>query len=82
TKSSKDLHLINFINGTTTSISSTSQSSLSNTDAIVGDIIGFITFVGILVAFGIILHRRGYKTKISNPLINTNNQACTDTNSQ
>ncbi|CAG8824076.1 13229_t:CDS:1, partial [Racocetra persica] len=98
TKDSKDLQLTNFIlgiqpkpkgNGTTgtfptlsTSTSSTSQSSPPNTGAIVGGVIGSIIFVSALAAVGFILYRRRHGTKMSNPLIDTNNQACSDTNPQ
>ncbi|CAG8803954.1 36935_t:CDS:1, partial [Racocetra persica] len=64
---------------TSTPTSSTSQ---SNVGAIVGGAIGFIIFVSALVAVGIILYRKRHGTKMSNPLINTNNQACSDTNPQ
>ncbi|CAG8710939.1 15600_t:CDS:2, partial [Racocetra persica] len=97
TKDSKDLQLTNFIlgilpnnpkgNGTTstspsTPTSSTSQSSPPNTGKIVGGVIGSIIFVSALVAFGTILYRKRHRAKMSNPLIDINNQACSDTNPQ
>ncbi|CAG8459827.1 15230_t:CDS:2 [Cetraspora pellucida] len=88
TKDPKDLQLTNFILGkygtsNTQPPSSTSTSSQSsfNVDAVVGGVIGSLTFISVLVAAGFILYRK-YGTKMSNPLIDTNNQAYTDTNYQ
>ncbi|CAG8704268.1 14167_t:CDS:1, partial [Cetraspora pellucida] len=87
TKDSKDLQLTNFILGIQPSkpgengISGIPPSP-SNTGAIVGGVIGSIIFVSALVAVGIILYRIRHEAKMSNPLINTNNQACLDTNPQ
>ncbi|CAG8743340.1 5139_t:CDS:2, partial [Cetraspora pellucida] len=92
TKDTVDAKLMNFIIGnqnnppqkpiTPTSNTATSQPSLSNVGAIVGGIIGSLIFVSIIVAAGFILHRRRHEAKMSNSLINTNNQACSDTNPQ
>ncbi|CAG8716288.1 27221_t:CDS:1, partial [Racocetra persica] len=92
TKDSKDLQLTNFItgippnkpggNGTTGTSLPSSSTSPPNIGAIVGGVIGSIIFVSVLVAVGIILYRRRHGTKMSNPLINTNNQTCSDTNPQ
>ncbi|CAG8459888.1 15233_t:CDS:2 [Cetraspora pellucida] len=96
TKDSKDLQLTNFILGippspsgksgksgtTSTSSPSPASTSLPNTGTIVGGVIGSIIFVSALVALGIILYRRRYEAKMSNPLIDTNNQPCLDTNPQ
>ncbi|CAG8600297.1 26092_t:CDS:2, partial [Racocetra persica] len=61
--------------------SSTSQSSPSNVGAIVGGVIGSLTFVSVLVAAGFILYRRKHNAGMAALLIDTNNQACSDTNS-
>ncbi|CAG8758958.1 302_t:CDS:1, partial [Cetraspora pellucida] len=92
TKDTVDAKLMNFINpsspnnptqkANTPTSTATSQPSLSNVGAIVGGVIGSIIFVSALIAIGIILYRRRHETKMSNPLIDTNNQACSDTNPQ
>ncbi|CAG8578860.1 28818_t:CDS:2, partial [Racocetra persica] len=46
-----------------------------------GSVVGSFIFVSILVATGFILYSK-HKAKMSNPLIDTNNQACSDTNPQ
>ncbi|CAG8767126.1 14583_t:CDS:1, partial [Cetraspora pellucida] len=90
----KDSQLINFISGNNplgnetsgthppSSTSSLPTSSSSNVGAIVGGVIGSLIFVSVLVALGIILYRRRHEAKMSNPLIDTNNQPCLDTNPQ
>ncbi|CAG8639118.1 18049_t:CDS:2, partial [Racocetra persica] len=67
---------------TSTPTSSISQSSPSNVGVIVGGVICSFIFVSALVAAGFILYRRRHGSKMSNPLIDTNNQACSDTNPQ
>ncbi|CAG8714973.1 14660_t:CDS:1, partial [Cetraspora pellucida] len=87
TKDSKDLQLTNFILGIQPNKpgetgTSGIPPSPSNTAAIVGGVLSSIIFVSVLIASGIILYRRRHEAKMSNPLIDTNNQACSDTNPQ
>ncbi|CAG8806762.1 17669_t:CDS:1, partial [Cetraspora pellucida] len=85
----KDSSLINFISGnnpvgnkTSGTHSPSSTPSSSNVGAITGGVIGSLIFVSVLVAAGFILYRRRHEGKMSNPFIETNNQACLDTNPQ
>ncbi|CAG8650416.1 23761_t:CDS:2, partial [Racocetra persica] len=78
----KDSQLINFISGNQTNNTGGNEPSSPDIAAIVGGRIGSIIFVGTLVAVGIVLYRRKHRAKTSNPLIDTNNQTCSDTNPQ
>ncbi|CAG8773307.1 23897_t:CDS:2, partial [Dentiscutata erythropus] len=58
-----------------------SQSSSNNTSAIVGGVIGFFIFVSVIAVAGFMLYRR-HRAKMFDPLIDINNQTCSDTNHQ
>ncbi|CAG8714966.1 14659_t:CDS:2 [Cetraspora pellucida] len=86
---SKDSQLIDFVIGSrptqpgkSTPSGTPSSISSSTSSANIGAILGSIVFVSALIAIGIILYRRRHGAKMSNPLIDTNNQACSDTNPQ
>ncbi|CAG8544850.1 25231_t:CDS:2, partial [Cetraspora pellucida] len=53
---------------------------LSNVGAIVSGVIGSFIFVNVIMAAGFILYRRKYSAGIPDLLVDTNNQACSDTN--
>ncbi|CAG8740195.1 23352_t:CDS:2, partial [Dentiscutata erythropus] len=92
TKDSNDLRLTNFISGIlppslsngvplSTFGSTPSQPSSNNTGAIVGGVIGSFIFVSVIAVAGFMLYRK-HRAKMSDPLIDTNNQTCSDTNRQ
>ncbi|CAG8459848.1 15231_t:CDS:2 [Cetraspora pellucida] len=82
----KDSQLTNFILGNQPGKSgtpgTTPPSSPSNIGAIIDGVIGSIIVVSTLMVVGFRLYRRKQRAKMSDPLINTNNQTCSDTNPQ
>ncbi|CAG8761741.1 20468_t:CDS:2, partial [Cetraspora pellucida] len=85
TKDTVDATLMNFIIGNSNSTSQkpntpTSQPFPTNLGAIVGGVIGSIIFVSVIMVAGFILYRRKYSAGMPGLLVDTNNQACSDTN--